>query len=180
MGVLLLANSGRYHFSYQTVLAELRDRAIINENDLRLLAQLRVYKDLYRRRCFEALPHLKAFLRIQECVFRSFRVDCQHGLLPSDALIHRLMSCAASHPNRYCRFRFLEGALITGLHQNRISPSRNVRDALAIIRNQNHYGLFYQDLSIPLAKRVRQIMDELTPKPRLRTKRSDRVALVQN
>jgi hypothetical protein len=150
IGILKLANTGRYVFGYAELLDALASTGHISKEACWKLKHLRRWKQLYRNGCFGKMPQVNIVQSFQKLIGKAFDIDFDSKLLSLESMRCSLNSRSHNMADRYCRFRLLEGAVGIYLHEN-YGGNFEVRQRFnRIVKDQNHYGLFCHDLSRPL------------------------------
>ncbi|WP_321494164.1 hypothetical protein [uncultured Desulfobacter sp.] len=157
IGILKLANEGKYVFGFPYILKELESISVINKEMRWQLLQLRRWKQLYRNRAFHLMPNIKALQSFQSTIGKAFNIDFDSKILSSENLKNNLKTRGYRHSDRYCRFRLFEAVI--GLYIYHQSPidSSLIHKFNLIVKNQNQYGLFCNDLSRPLKKIIKEL-----------------------
>jgi hypothetical protein len=86
IGILHLANEGKYYFSFDGVLGGLRELGRLTNSDIATIRTLRTFKAHYRSRHIDRLPSLKDYLPVHRLVTRRFRVDLDLRVLRNTGL----------------------------------------------------------------------------------------------
>ncbi len=159
IGILEIANRGEYAFSMASIYDKLIDFGVLSHADVRVLQPLRLYKSLYRSRQYTNLPTIRSLQLIQKTISRCFQIDCDSKVLAAEELCQSFLSKSQKHPDKYCRFRLLEGAAVPYLYSSTMLPDDTVHRFNKLVANQNHYGLFYHDLSVPLRDAAMDIIN---------------------
>jgi hypothetical protein len=165
VGILEIANRGEYAFSMASIYDKLIDYGILRSADVHVLRPLRLYKSLYRARQYERLPAVSSLQLIQKTVSRRFHIDWDSCVLPAEKFCENLVSRSQKHPDKYCRFRLLEGAAVPWLDETATLPDDSVGRFSRLVANQNNYGLFYHDLSVPLRNAAMDIINHKWGRP---------------
>jgi len=108
------------------------------------------WKQLYRNGCFGNLPRIDTVQSFQKLIGTAFDIDFDSKLLSIESMRCSLVSRSHKMADRYCRFRLLEGAIGIYLNENCGGNLEMGQRFHRIVKNQNHYGLFCHDLSLPL------------------------------
>ena len=159
IGILSLANEGRYAFSFDSVLCGLRDIGTLISTDIAILRTLRAFKSHYRARRYESLPTLREFQSIHRVVTRRFRVDLDMRVYATEALPYIMIDRAGKHRSKYCRLRLAEGAAARCICHALRTPPELVAQYHRILTRQNQYGLISHDIANRLQRISRQIID---------------------
>jgi hypothetical protein len=157
MGVLLLANQGRYSFSYRDILCALQQDGLLSQDDVYTLNKLRLFKARYRAGRYDLLPGRDALEDIQRVISRCFQADFDSRVLRHEEFASKMLQGSATHSNKYCRLRLAEGAVM-GLQSFVDNGWQGQVRFRKIISNQNQYGLFYSDLSHELRAEAEKII----------------------
>ena len=164
LGILYLANCGQYEYSYHTILEKLRSIDVLKPADVFQLSKLRQLKALYRQRNFNALPSREQLLENQKVISKCFKIDLDSKSVSRESIIHLQLEKSAKHVNPYCRFRLIEGALATYFQECCDNKDIYYSEFMKIVRNQNHYGLYCRDMSIPLRSLAGRIINKKSDK----------------
>jgi hypothetical protein len=159
IGILEIANRGQYAFSMAAIYDKLVDFGILTNSDVQTLLPLRLYKSLYRSRRYQSLPALASLKAIQRTISRRFRVDFCSKVLSPGSITSEFIRKSETHHDKYCRLRLLEGGAISYIDRGADLPPEAVRRFNRLIKNHNHYGLFWHDLSVPLRNAVMDIIN---------------------
>ena len=150
IAILKLANTGRYIFGYAELLDALESTDHISKEACWKLKYLRRWKQLYRNGCFGNLPRIDTVQSFQKLIGTAFDIDFDSKVLSIESMRCSLVSRSHKMADRYCRFRLLEGAIGIYLNENCGGNLEMGQRFHRIVKNQNHYGLFCHDLSLPL------------------------------
>lgn len=161
MGILELANRGQYVFSLSALYDKLSDVGLLMASDIQTLMPLRLYKSQYRSQLYSRLPDIVALRKIQKTVSKRFGIDFHVCTVSRDTLLSDFLAKSERHEDKYCRFRLIEGATVTCFDSISDISTSSAQRFVRLVQNQNHYGLFHHDLSIPLRTAA---MDVITGK----------------
>jgi hypothetical protein len=160
LAILHLANCGLYFFSYKGALNKLRDIGLVDEQDVNQLLALRKLKNLYRGQSYFSIPGWTLLHSLQGTIARCFCIDFGSKCIGADSLIQAQLQRSEQERDQYCRFRLLEGAIVTLINEHSVTSHEHIQKFMRIVKNQNHYGLFYRDLSRPLMSLASEIVDQ--------------------
>lgn len=162
IGILMLANHGIYVFSFYEILKKLYKLDYLTNEELRLLYTLRIYKNFYRKKYWNHLPDKKILEQIQGTVSKCFKIDFDSRCYKSDKLIAMHLNRSSKVTNKYQSFRLLESCFIELRNKaQKFEEILVVKKVEKIIKNQNHYGLFFNNLAQPLRANIDQLMNML-------------------
>ena len=159
LGILSLANEGRYAFSFDSILNGLRDIGTLTNTDVAILRELRAFKSYYRTRRYWLLPTAREFQSIHRVVTRRFRVDVGVRVCSIRNLAYFMVDRAVEHSSEYCRLRLAEGATAGYLCHALRSRPELVAQYDRILTRQNEYGLIARDVANRMLTVSRQIID---------------------
>lgn len=161
IGILTLANEGRYAFSFDSVLCGLRDIGALTSADVVILRKLRAFKSHYRARRYGLLPTLQEFQSILRIVTRRFGVDLAVRVYPIEMFSLGMIDRADKHRSKYCRLRLAEGATAGCIcHAFHTAPAL-VAQYNSILTRHNQYGLITHDVASRLQRISLQIIDNV-------------------
>lgn len=150
IGILELANTGRYVFGYAELLDALVSIGKISKEASWRLKCLRIWKQRYRNGYYRHMPQVSIVQSFQKLISGAFDIDFDSKILDLESISRSLDSRSRKVTDCYSRFRLLEGAISINLHEN-FGGVFGIRQRFhRIVKNQNHYGLFCHDLSLPL------------------------------
>jgi hypothetical protein len=159
LGVLHLANRGEYSFSYSKILRSLQNDRMITPKEEQVLMELRILKAQYRSGIYHNMPGRQMLESVQKTISKCFTIDFDSKETNSLQLTEKLLKSSVTHPDKYCRLRLAEGAVMAFLPANSADQKSSYRFR-RIMGNQNLYGLFHYDLSSEVRREATKIIGQ--------------------